>query len=633
MSFTGGPVNAQIDQIEMRFLVDKNADGILVVGDDGLVLFANPAAEDLFGRSFDELVGSPIGVPVVVREMSEIAIVRPGGQKIDAEVRVVETIWDRHPAMLVSLRDVSARRAAEEQLRHSTKMEALGRLTAGIAHDFNNLLTIVLGNLETVLRSTDRDKLETRSIQCVENAMRGAQRAATLTERLLAFARRKPLEPRPIDPNELLAGMSDLFRQTLGESIELHVIPGTDVWWIEADPTELETAIINLAVNARAAMPAGGRFVMETANVEIDAVYALRFPDLAPGAYVLFALTDTGCGMTADVLSKVFEPFFTTKGDGQGTGLGLSQVYGFVKQSGGHVTIYSELGLGTSIRIYLPRLSRVLQTPGVLPADSRLQTTQPSAGRSGETILVVEDDPDVRNYMVSCLQELGYHVLQASDGASGLETIKRVPSVRLLLTDLGLPGGIDGRILSEQARSRRPALKVLLATAYAAAALVHDGKLDPGIELLSKPFGFHDLAERIRRLLDQPRQQSPRVLVVEDELLVRMLVTDVLMEAGCEVEEASNAKDALLKFDTTDAGFDVALIDLGLPDQPGDRLLAELRERQPEFPIVLTTGHADSNLFEQFSGDLRLKVVAKPFNQAAIRTALRALGVHLHQAE
>lgn len=344
--------------------------------------------------------------------------------------------------------------------------------------------------------------------------MRGAERAAVLTERLLAFARRKPLEPRPIDPNELLAGMSDLFRQTLGEAIELSIIPGEEVGCVEADPTELETTILNLAANARDAMPSGGRFVIETADVELDPFYTARFADLAPGAYVLFAITDTGCGMSADILSKVFEPFFTTKDDGHGTGLGLSQVYGFVKQSGGHVTIYSEPGLGTTLKVYLPRLEGHPDAARALTEERDAQSARAFAGSSKETILVVEDDLDVRNHMVSSLQELGYHVLQASDGSSGLEIIKREPSIRLLLTDLGLPGGIDGRKLSEQARKRRPTLKVLLTTAYAAAALVHDGKLDAGVELLSKPFTFLGLAKRVRKLLDEP-QQSPRILVVE----------------------------------------------------------------------------------------------------------------------
>jgi signal transduction histidine kinase/CheY-like chemotaxis protein len=630
MSFTSAPVNAQIDQREMRFLVDKNADGILVVDNDGIILFANPAAEHLFGRHYDQLIGSSIGVPVVVGEMSEIAIVRPGGQKIDAEIRVVETVWDRHTAMLLSLRDVSARRIIEEQRRHSAKMEALGRLTAGIAHDFNNLLTIVLGNLETVIRSADKEKLPARSIQCVENAMRGAERAAVLTERLLAFARRKPLEPRPIDPNELLAGMSDLFRQTLGEAIELSIIPGEEVGCVEADPTELETTILNLAANARDAMPSGGRFVIETADVELDPFYTARFADLAPGAYVLFAITDTGCGMSADILSKVFEPFFTTKDDGHGTGLGLSQVYGFVKQSGGHVTIYSEPGLGTTLKVYLPRLEGHPNAARALTEERDAQSARAFAGSSKETILVVEDDLDVRNHMVSSLQELGYHVLQASDGSSGLELIKREPSIRLLLTDLGLPGGIDGRKLSEQARKRRPTLKVLLTTAYAAAALVHDGKLDAGVELLSKPFTFLGLAKRVRKLLDEP-QQSPRILVVEDELLVRMLITDVLMEAGCEVEEAANATEALRKFNQVDGQFDAALIDIGLPDMRGDRLFAKLREKRPEVPVVLATGAIDTDTYERFSRIERLQIVSKPFNHEALKAALHSLGIHLHQ--
>jgi CheY-like chemotaxis protein len=464
----------------------------------------------------------------------------------------------------------------------------------------------------------------------VENAMRGAQRAAVLTERLLAFARRKPLEPRPIDPNELLAGMSDLFRQTLGETIAVSIVPGEDVGWIEADPTELETTILNLAVNARDAMSSGGRFVIETVNVELDAEYSSRFPELAPGPYVLFAITDTGCGISPNILSKVFEPFFTTKGEGQGTGLGLSQVYGFVKQSGGHVTVCSEPGLGTTLKVYLPRLMNHPNAPRPVTDDCDDQSARAFAATSKETIVVVEDEVDVRNYMVSCLQELGYRVLQASDGASGLEIIKREPSVRLLLTDLGLPGGIDGRMLSEQARKRRPTLNVLLTTGYAAAALIHDGRLDAGVELLSKPFSFLALAKRIRKLLDQP-QQSPRILVVEDELLVRMLIADLLMEMGCEVDEAANANEAIRKFNQADGQFDAAVIDLGLPDLPGDRLVVKLREKRPELPVVLATGAMRRAAGEQVLGDERLQIISKPFNHAALKAALQALGILLHQ--
>jgi signal transduction histidine kinase len=363
---------SSIDQTEIRFLVEKNADGIIVVDDDGIVLFANPAAEQIFGRPSELLVGSPIGIPFIAGDTTEIAIHRPGGDRIDAEIRVVETTWDHRPARLASLRDISARRVAEERLRHAAKMEAVGRLTAGIAHDFNNLLTVVLGNLESAQRqSTTADSALLRAL---ENAMRGARRAAVLTERLLAFARRKPLEPQVLDANALVSGMSDLLQRTLGEGIVVKTALAADLWSVEADPTELEAAIVNLAVNARDAMPSGGELVIETANIELDSAYAAANPEMKPGAYALISVTDTGTGMTPEVLKQVFEPFFTTKADGRGTGLGLSQVYGFVKQSGGHVKLYSEPGIGTTARIYLPRATDVV--PHTCTSQSRKVPTK-----------------------------------------------------------------------------------------------------------------------------------------------------------------------------------------------------------------------------------------------------------------
>jgi signal transduction histidine kinase len=337
-----------IDQADIRFLVEKNADGIIVVDEEGTVLFANPSAEQIFGRLREVLIGSPIGIPLVGGDTTEITIRRPGGDSIDTEVRVVETTWDRKPTLLASLRDISARKAMEERLRQSAKMEAVGRLTAGIAHDFNNLLTVVLGNLESAQRQSDM--ATTARVQALDNATRGARRAAVLTERLLAFARQKPLDPVVVDVNELVMAMSDLLQRTLGERINVRTVLDAEAWSIETDPTEFEAAILNLAVNARDAMPSGGELSIETANIELDQAYAESNADVRPGPHVMIAVTDTGTGMAEEVLKKVFEPFFTTKPDGRGTGLGLSQVYGFVKQTGGHVKLYSEPGIGTTGR-------------------------------------------------------------------------------------------------------------------------------------------------------------------------------------------------------------------------------------------------------------------------------------------
>lgn len=625
MTMADARSGSSIDQTEVRFLVDKNADGILVVDEEGTVLFANPAAEKLFGRSADLLVGSSIGIPIIVGETTEITIHKPGGDLVDAEVRVVDTTWNHRPARLASVRDVSERKAMEERIRHSAKMEAVGRLTAGIAHDFNNLLTVVLGNLENAQRQSAL--AETALLRALDNATRGARRAAELTERLLAFARRKPLEPRILDVNALVSGMSDLLQRTLGEGIRVQVVLAQDKLSAEVDPTELEAAILNLAVNARDAMASGGRLTIETANVELDSVYASGNQDVKAGNYVLISVSDTGTGMPPAVLKQVFEPFFTTKG-GRGTGLGLSQVYGFAKQTGGHVKLYSEPGMGTTAKLYLPTAREAPSADE--PSDGQPKTaTEIPRGELSESILVVEDDDDVRNYAGNSLRELGYQVFEAIDAASALQILEREADIRLLFTDLGLPGGIDGRALADSAKKMHPSLKVIITTAYAASALIHDGRLDPGIDLLSKPFTFSALASRIRDALD--RSAVPRgavsILIVEDEVLVRMLVVDTLTERGYLTVEAGSFQEALEKFQSHGDGIAGAIIDLGLPDKPGDELVREIRSLKPDLPILLATGYGTDTIRERLSQDARLQVLAKPFNSDGIATALQRFGL------
>jgi signal transduction histidine kinase/CheY-like chemotaxis protein len=607
-----------ISPSEITFLVEKNADGILVVDDAGVVLFANPAAERVFGRPSAELVGTAVGIPAIDGETADIVVLRPGGEKIEAEIRVVQTRWENRPAWLASLRDVSARRLVEERMRHAAKMEAIGRLTAGIAHDFNNLLTVILGNLETVRRHCDVNE---RLISATENAMTGAQRAAALTERLLAFARRRPLAPKPVDANRLVSGMSDLLNRTLGERIEVQAVLGEDLRLTHADPTELEAALLNLAVNARDAMPNGGKLIIETANVDLDRTYAATQEDAQTGPHVLISVTDTGSGMNKEVLSRAIEPFFTTKDTGQGTGLGLSQVYGFVNQTGGHVSIYSEPGLGTTVKLYLPGYEGaekpVVQTP---------VAAETPTSKGGEIILVVEDDEDVRRYTTASLRELGYSVVEADNGAAALAIIEREAGLRLLFTDLGLPGDLDGRALAERARQKRPALQVLLTTAYAGGALIHDGRLDAGVELLPKPFSYGDLARRVRKLLDAGAS-TPSVLVVDDEVLIRMLCADVLMEAGFQVVEAGTKKEALQAVETAGQDLAAVVLDIGLPDGRGDELVARIRTLRPELPVVLATGHGESGLRRMISEDPYLRVLGKPFQPQMLGTILVEMGV------
>ena len=393
-----------------------------------------------------------------------------------------------------------ARRAeAEESLRQSQKMEAIGHLTGGVAHDFNNLLTVIGGGVETlqrILATLPLGAEERRVTRALGMIAQGADRAATLTQRLLAFARRQTLDPRPLDANKLVAGMSDLLHRTLGEAVVLKTVPANGLWRTEADANQLENALLNLAVNARDAMPNGGRLTIETANASLDDAYAASHDDVAPGDYVLIAVTDTGTGMDDDTLSRVFEPFFTTKDIGQGTGLGLSQVYGFIKQSSGHVKLDSDLGQGTTVKLYLPRLLAD-QLEGV---EKAAQIPVP-LGR-GETILVVEDEPGVRDHSVASLRELGYRVLAAADGHAALKVLARESEIELLFTDVGLPGGMNGRQLAATARARRPALKVVYTTGYARNAIMHSDVLEPGTDLLAKPFSYIALATKIRAVLD-----------------------------------------------------------------------------------------------------------------------------------
>ena len=395
--------------------------------------------------------------------------------------------------------EVAERLKAEEQLRQAQKMEAIGQLTGGVAHDFNNLLTVIIGSLDSMNRELPAvadDTLRKRLQRLRDMANTGAERAAALTSRLLAFARRKPLDPKPIDPNRMVAGLADMLRRTIGEGTLLECVSAAGLWHALADPSELESAIVNLAVNARDSMPGGGKLTIETANVSLDDAYVEGFAEPIPtGQYVMIAVTDTGTGMDSATLEQVFEPFFTTKEPGKGTGLGLSQVYGFARQSGGHVRIYSEVGHGTSVKLYLPRS----EAPAlVVPQAVR----EPAAAGGDEAILVVEDHDELRSYSVSVLQEQGYRVLVAPTAADALRLLRSSPRVDLLFTDVVLPGGMNGRQLAVAARQLSPQLKTLFTTGYARNAIVHNGRLDPGVELIGKPFTSEQLARKVRQVLD-----------------------------------------------------------------------------------------------------------------------------------
>lgn len=382
-------------------------------------------------------------------------------------------------------------KAAEEALRQSQKMEAVGQLTGGIAHDFNNLLTGIVGSLDLMQTRLGQGRTESLP-RYIDAAMTSANRAAALTHRLLAFARRQPLVPKAVDANALVVSLEDLLRRTIGERLRLEIAAMPDLWSTLCDPNQLESALLNLAINARDAMPDGGRLSIATRNIHVGTITA-DTPALTPGDYICIAVTDTGTGMTAEVLARAFDPFFTTKPIGQGTGLGLSMIYGFARQSNGHVSIDSRVGLGTTVNLYLPRYEGVA-------TEAVAGTQRDEHTSAGETVLVVEDEPVVRSVVIEMLQDEGYRVLEAVDGPSGLAALRSEPNIDLLITDVGLPG-MNGRQLADQARETRSELKVLFITGYAESVAMAEGFLLPGMEMITKPFDLDVLSRRIRAMV------------------------------------------------------------------------------------------------------------------------------------
>ena len=495
----------------LRQLFDRSGTGIGYLGVNGLIQSCNNTFLEItrfdasLGRSFSELLHQDDRA----KWLAGFSALKTGESlSFDFEgrlsgsgttPRIIHANFVFTPAsdllpesIMFICTDVSAQRAAEENLRQSKKIESLGQLTGGIAHDFNNLLTVILGNGEML---EDDKSLNPRSRQLAQTIVTAAERGAALTARLLAFARRQPLEPKVIDVNKLINGIEDLLRRTLSEDIDLEIVGAGGLWRSEIDPGQLEAALVNLAVNARDAMPEGGRLTIETANAILDDSYADTNNDVTPGQYVMISVTDTGSGMSKETLERAFEPFFTTKGAARGSGLGLSMVFGFVKQSGGHAKIYSELGEGTSVKIYLPRSharDEALCRPG----------TEAPESAGTEHILVVEDDELVRQNVLRQLADLGYRVTGAENGVQALDILKADEGIDLLFTDVVMPGGMNGRQLSEAAAKLRPGLKVLFTSGYTENAIVHQGRLDRGVQLLNKPYRREELAAKIRKVLD-----------------------------------------------------------------------------------------------------------------------------------
>jgi PAS domain S-box-containing protein len=489
---------------------------LMLVSDlaSGRILAANPAWETLLGWTEREMLVQgqmalvhPDDVEATRRGLRQLTV---GAPVLHFENRMRHKDGGWRTLALTAVpqaglvygvgRDVTEARAAaealrrtEEALRQSQKMEAVGQLTGGVAHDFNNMLAIVIGSLDLAERRLGRGQ---DAVRHLENAREGAERAAALTQRLLAFSRQQPLAPQATNLNRLVADTSELLRRTLGEPVTLETVLAGGLWSVDVDRNQLESALVNLAVNARDAMPDGGRLTVETANTFLDESYAAEHIGVSPGQYAMIAVSDRGCGMAPEVAERVFDPFFTTKPVGKGTGLGLSMVYGFVKQSGGHVAIYSELGVGTSVKIYLPRRL------GPAAEEEAARNVRPEDVAGDEAVLVVEDEERVRQMSVEALRELGYAVHEAASGDEALRLLDEIPRLDLLFTDVVMPG-MSGRQLAEAVAARAPHAKVLYTTGYTRNAVVHNGVLDPGVAFLPKPFSIADLAARVRDLLDR----------------------------------------------------------------------------------------------------------------------------------
>ncbi|MCB9959015.1 MAG: CHASE domain-containing protein [Rhodospirillaceae bacterium] len=505
------------ESIEAKFrdLFAYAPDAVVMVGTDGTIQDANRQAEATFGYAQDEIVGQPVEILVPEtlgrdhvglrdaylatpqrRTMAagnlDLRGRRKDGSTFRADISLTPLASGRETVIAATVRDLTDRIAMEKQLNQAQKMEAIGQLTGGIAHDFNNLLSVIVGNLDLVEPQVQSDPRAAKRLQAaLDSALRGAE----LTRRLLAFARQQPLEPQAIDLNRRLPELEAILTRMLGETIQMSVAPGRQLWWCVADPSQVDNALLNLAINARDAMPNGGNLVIETANITIDESAIAKELEVSPGDYVMLAVTDTGTGMSPEVLERATEPFFTTKEVGRGSGLGLSMVFGFAQQSGGYLKIYSELGHGTSVKIYLPR------TAAPEGEATAAATETAAAVGGGERVLLVEDNPDLREAVGAQLIDLGYRVEAVGHAQAALDHLERDNAFDLLFTDIVMPGGKSGYDLAREARRRYPDLKVLLTSGYAATAAGNGLESEFGASVLSKPYRMDDLAQRIRAVL------------------------------------------------------------------------------------------------------------------------------------
>ena len=639
------------------------------------VLFWSQGASRLLALAGSETLGRPLeqlgpwaaglkagldeldaGRPSVTMEQ----VVTLDGREVALEVALSPTRDDAGARLGSSLvlRDVTRRRQAQDRLRETNlslqqlvsertqeletsqlaliqaqKLEAIGRLTGGVAHDFNNVLQIVGSNLQLMQGRLDAQPDAQRLLRAALDAV---DRGAKLSSQLLAFARRQPLNPMPLNISHRVREMDDLLRRALGEDIEIETVLAAGLWTTMVDANQLENVILNLSINARDAMPTGGRLTIETGNAALDESYTAGTPDVAPGQYVMLAISDTGHGMPPEVAARAFEPFFTTKPEGKGTGLGLSMAYGFAKQSGGHIRIYSEPGAGTTIRLYLPRSHEKEVVPP-------RPLTGPVTGGS-ETILVVEDDLGVQAAVVNTLQTLGYHVLRANDAQAALSILQSGVHVDLLFTDVVMPGPLRSPALAQRARQIIPGIAVLFTSGYTQNAVVHGGRLDPGVELLSKPYRQEDLARKIRHLLGNQQQvnvlsealrqratatPSPppvpdplRVLLVEDQHDVRETSRQLLELLGCEVQDVATAEAAQAALQR--AAFDVLLTDITLPGRSGLELARDAGALRPRMKIVIASGYGSGAGAAALQG-VRTWSLPKPYGLAELQALLDEL--------
>ena len=610
------------------------AGGTLSYVDKELVLLRNGQPEDVWMDLYYSPVaddsGAPAGVIAVVVETTGRVLTERSRQHAETALRLLtETLEQRVTDA------VAARALAEEQLRQAQKMEAIGSLTGGVAHDFNNVLQVINGNLQMLAADASDHPASQRRIAAATQAVkRGAQLAA----HLLAFARRQPLSPAVLNPRRLLDGMSEMLHRALGETIRVDTVLGPDLWNVLADRNQLENALLNLSINSRDAMHGEGTLTIRAENFVVaerdDPGYTdPGYADLTAGEYLVFSIADTGIGMPAEVLARAVEPFFTTKPNGHGTGLGLSMVFGFVKQSGGHTVIDSVVGKGTTVQLFFPRC------PEAETAEIAEQNEAPVGGR--ETILVVEDDAEVRLTAVEMLMQLGYKVLTAADGDAALEFVDSDLQIDLLFTDVVMPGTVKSVELAQRAALRSPAIPVLFTSGYTRDEIFHHGKLDAGVTLLSKPYRRDDLASKVRGVLNAHRAKlanavtdtpyavaSPCVLLVEDDLPSREAMGELLESFGLQYTAVANAEEAL-KLASTQR-YDMLLSDISLPGLSGDTLARALRSAQPDLRILLMSGYGESAEIGQAIPGARM--LAKPVDIELLRRELAACTAHAEPA-